>query len=84
MTDEEFKTKVLVALAKIEDSQTSQSKMLEAHDGKIKNIEVRLNGNGSFGISTWIEILKWGGAAIALIILAEIAPTLLKRILPLI
>lgn len=77
-------SEILVCLTRIDGKLDKICATREEHETRVSKLEYRLNGNGSLGIDAWITILKYGGGIVALVVLGQIAPALLKHILPLI
>lgn len=59
MLDEEFKTKVLVTLERIEVNQAAHSRIDAEHDERLTGLEHTVNGNGQTGLAEEVRNLKW-------------------------
>lgn len=58
MIDEEFKTQVLVTLARIEGNQATQTRTDTEHDERLTALEHTVNGNGAIGLAEEVRGLK--------------------------
>ena len=58
MIDEEFKTKVLVTLARIEGNQATHTRTDGEHDERLTALEHTVNGNGAIGLAEEVRGLK--------------------------
>lgn len=87
MTDEEFKTHVLVSLERIELNQAAHSKTDTAHDGRLTCLEHTVNGNGKTGLAEEVRNLKgrWGflmaGGLVVVNLLINWMPEFLTKLL---
>ena len=58
MIDEEFKTKVLVTLERIEGNQSIHTRTDVEHDERLTALEHTINGNGAVGLAEEVRGLK--------------------------
>lgn len=58
MLDEEFKTKVLVTLERIEGNQATHTRNDAEHDERLSALEHTINGNGGVGLAEEVRGLK--------------------------